>query len=184
MADFGDALDTLPGVFDEPFGDSAAWSNYLIAGLARREVKVALSGEGGDEIFCGYPRYWSDIGARSNLVNRTLGRVLPPLSRLASSMQRHASVGLPAFAAALGGLPESQVDALLADEWRERGYDYLWFYRQFWQADLDPLVQLRWLDLNTDLAEGSADARWTAPAWRIRWKCARRCWIIGWWSSC
>ena len=154
MADFGDALDTLPRVFDEPFGDSAAWSNYLIAGLARREVKVALSGEGGDEIFCGYPRYWSNIGARSNLVNRTLSRVLPPLSRLASSMQRHASVGLPAFAAALGGLPEPQVDALLGDEWRERGYDYLWFYRQFWQADLDPLVQLRWLDLNTGLAEG------------------------------
>ena len=43
---------------------------------------------------------------------------------------------------------------MLGDEWRERGYDYLWFYRQFWQADLDPLVQLRWLDLNTGLAEG------------------------------
>ena len=154
MADFEAALDTLPYVFDEPFGDSAAWSNYLIADFARREVTVALSGEGGDEIFCGYPRYWSNVGARSNFVNRALAASLPPLSRFASSMQRHASVGLPAYAAALGGMSGSQVDALLADGWQERGYDYLWFYRQFWREELAPLVQLRWLDLHTDLAEG------------------------------
>ncbi|MEA3132663.1 MAG: hypothetical protein QOG17_509 [Gammaproteobacteria bacterium] len=153
-ADFAAALDAIPHLFDEPFGDSAAWSNYLIAEFARRQVTVALSGEGGDEIFCGYPRYWSNVGARSNLFNRTLAGVLPPLSRLASSMQRHAAVGLPAFAVALGGLAGPQVDALLADGWQERGYDYLWFYRQFWRPELAPLVQLRWLDLNTDLAEG------------------------------
>jgi asparagine synthase (glutamine-hydrolysing) len=153
-ADFEAALDAMPQLFDEPFGDSAAWSNYLIAEFARREVTVALSGEGGDEIFCGYPRYWSNVGARSNLLNRTLADALPPLSRFASSMQRYSAVGLPAFAIALGGLAEVQIDALLADEWHERGYDYLWFYRQFWSPDLDPLTQLRWLDLNTDLAEG------------------------------
>jgi len=153
-ADFSQALDAMPGLFDEPFGDSGAWSNYLIAQCARREVTVALSGEGGDEIFCGYPRYWSSVGARSNPLNRSLARLLPPLSRLASSMQRRAFVGLPAFAAALGGMAATQIDALLASRWRETGYDYLWFYRQFWREDMSPLVQLRWLDLNTDLAEG------------------------------
>ena len=153
-ADFSQALDAIPGIFDEPFGDSAAWSNYLIAQFARREVTVALSGEGGDEIFCGYPRYWSRIGARSNALNRSLAQLLPPLSRFASSMQRHAYVGLPAFAAALGGMTASQIDSLLASPWQEADYDYLWFYRQFWREDLSPLVQLRWLDLNTDLAEG------------------------------
>jgi asparagine synthase (glutamine-hydrolysing) len=153
-ADFETALDAMPQLFDEPFGDSAAWSNYLIAQFARREVTVALSGEGGDEIFCGYPRYWSNVGARSNLLNRTLADKLPPLSRFATSMQRYSAVGLPAFAIALGGLAEVQIDALLADDWQERGYDYLWFYRQFWSPGLDPLTQLRWLDLNTDLAEG------------------------------
>jgi asparagine synthase (glutamine-hydrolysing) len=153
-ADFEQALDAMPRLFDEPFGDSAAWSNYLIAEFARREVTVALSGEGGDEVFCGYPRYWSRIGARSNVLNRSLAGVLPPLTRFASSMQRHAYVGLPAFAAALGGMTAAQIDTLLADPWRERGYDYLWFYRQFWREGADGLVQLRWLDLNTDLAEG------------------------------
>jgi asparagine synthetase B (glutamine-hydrolysing) len=47
-----------------------------------------------------------------------------------------------------------QIDSLLAPSWREPQYDYLWFYRQFWREDLSPLTQLRWLDLNTDLAEG------------------------------
>jgi asparagine synthase (glutamine-hydrolysing) len=153
-ADFEQALDAMPRLFDEPFGDSAAWSNYLIAQFARREVTVALSGEGGDEVFCGYPRYWSSIGARSNPVNRALAALLPPLTRLASSMQRHAYVGLPAFAAALGGMTAAQIDALLADPWRETGYDYAWFYRQFWREGMSGLAQLRWLDLNTDLAEG------------------------------
>jgi asparagine synthase (glutamine-hydrolysing) len=154
QSDFAGALDHIPALFDEPFGDSAAWSNYLIAQFARREVTVALSGEGGDEIFCGYPRYWSRIGARSNLLNRSLARYLPPLSRLASSMQRHGYVGLPAYAAALGGMTAQQIDSLLSPPWREPQYDYLWFYRQFWREDLSPLAQLRWLDLNTDLAEG------------------------------
>jgi asparagine synthase (glutamine-hydrolysing) len=153
-ADFEQALEAIPRIFDEPFADSAAWSNYLIAQFARREVTVALSGEGGDEVFCGYPRYWSSVGARSSVLNRALARWLPPLSRLGASMQRHAYTGLPAFAAALGGMTQAQIDSLLARGWRERGYDYLWFYRQFWREGEDALVQLRWLDLHTSLAEG------------------------------
>jgi asparagine synthase (glutamine-hydrolysing) len=153
-ADFGGALEMIPQLFDEPFGDSAAWSNYLVSQFARREVTVALSGEGGDEIFCGYPRYWSKIGERSTLLNRALARSLPPLSRLATSLERQAMQGLPAYAAALGGMSASQIDVLLAPEWLERDYDYLWFYRRHWREDLSPLARLRWLDINTDLAEG------------------------------
>ena len=153
-ADLDTALSTITQTFDEPFADSAAWSNYLIAGCARRDVTVALSGEGGDEIFCGYPRYWSAVGARSTSLNRTLAAWLPPLSRFGQSMQRHALTGLPGFSAALGALTAEQVNALLHPAWLESDYDYDWFYRKFWRESLDPLAQLRWLDINTNLPEG------------------------------
>ena len=79
----------LPTLYDEPFSDSSQIPTFLVSELARSQVTVSLSGDGGDELFCGYGRYEKgrDLWGK-------IGRVPLPVRRASS----HALSAIPAGA--------------------------------------------------------------------------------------
>lgn len=83
-----EVIPLLPSIYDEPFGDSSAIPTYLVSRLARRQVVVSLSGDGGDELFAGYGRYrrtldiWKISRRVPARMRTTLARACGVLSRL------------------------------------------------------------------------------------------------------
>lgn len=103
------AVPQLATVCDEPFGDPAVIPTLLIARLARQHVTVAFAGDGGDELFRGYPRYrW---GERMQM---SLGR-FPPSARR----------GLAALARQLPAEPANRLGAMLGAPAHELAGDRL-----------------------------------------------------------
>jgi len=82
----------LPRIYDEPFADSSALPTYLVSRLARRTATVALSGDGGDELFAGYHHHF--LGARLQRRVRAVPKFARPiLGRMLRAIPRTRALG-------------------------------------------------------------------------------------------
>ncbi|AMN43430.1 asparagine synthase (glutamine-hydrolyzing) [Rhodoplanes sp. Z2-YC6860] len=77
----GEVLDRVFTALDEPFADASAVPTFLVSEATSRKVKVVLTGDGADEVFGGYRRYWSELHA--GLWNRLPGALRAALTGLA-----------------------------------------------------------------------------------------------------
>jgi asparagine synthase (glutamine-hydrolysing) len=162
-------LDTLAGIYDEPFSDSSALPTYRVCELARTQVTVVLSGDGGDENFAGYRRYrlhaWeSRVRARAPLALRKplfglLGSMYPkadwaprPL-RAKTTLQALAQDDVEAYFHTVSTTSMALRQQLYSARFKRelQGYSALAVFRAHAQrAPTDhPLLLAQYLDLKT-----------------------------------
>jgi asparagine synthase (glutamine-hydrolysing) len=141
----------LPNIYDEPFADSSQIPTYALSRLARQKVTVALSGDGGDELFCGYSRYL--------IAEKIWGRVSPipqVLRRIAATGIKSISVQKwDRFYQMLEPLFLTQKRRTLIGDKLHKGAEVLTapngmaFYRNF-ISDMSPGVLLSGIDVADD----------------------------------
>jgi asparagine synthase (glutamine-hydrolysing) len=160
----------LPEISDEPVGDTAVLPTFFVSRLAKRDVTVVLSGDGGDELFAGYPRYiWT-----KEYWQRARSRVawMPPLLRkivmraireLPANVLRAFPYGfrLNEMAATLYYETPEDVYHSLIDHWQEGirstlGNEPVWSVLTTpndWPKNFDPVQQMVYLDLAARLPD-------------------------------
>lgn len=156
--------------YDEPFGDSSAWPTYEVSALARRSSVVALTGDGGDEVFGGYRWYeaFNRLRDRQQRVSGLLGLFgggAGPRTALARSTRgslqqvarrvdlfSHAEP-LELYSLLLGAVPwpvrrrYRSILGIPAD------YDDQWHLRRYYRPELGPYKSLQYMDFHTYLPD-------------------------------
>lgn len=152
-----DKLEDSIGLLDEPIADSAILPTFLLSDFARKRVKVALTGEGADELFAGYNRY------KAAWLNERLKRLPPPARALAAPLARRLGKGSVFDALPMGtarewaeatasATPDQLKDVLHPDFWETaRRADPMEWLKDF--GAMDELSDALEFDLRTVLAD-------------------------------
>ncbi len=162
--DIADVTQSVARTLDEPLGDSSAVPTYLVSALAAADVKVALSGDGGDELFGGYNTYVADWLGRwlwpaTVLARPAIRRTPDTASRISDRVKRFVEGArlppLERHCAWLEVFSAEQRSRLVTAEWQDGSFDTLAEHRRQYNAadDLDPAMRLQHLDVTTYLAD-------------------------------
>lgn len=162
----------IPGIYDEPFADSSQIPTYLVSQMTRKHVTVALSGDGGDELFCGYTRYPGMLSAwnkRSSIISH--------LKRIACSLPPGVSARL--IRAMVSSQKSRSLEAIQYQLRRVQSIagarDLSEFYKRSVSLWPDPAMALKdageyIYGLNMTLAEGIPDNTLKTLMWRdLNW---------------
>jgi asparagine synthase (glutamine-hydrolysing) len=167
----------LPQMFDEPFSDSSQIPTYLVSKLARGSVTVSLSGDGGDELFAGYDRYFRSMDIWRNLsrlphglrraVGGAIGMSPMALLELASAATRLvpgrslSADRLRKLGAMLNSKSVSELYPSMLSHWRDPASvvkgsqmpDYFFSDEKNWKVSPEPIENMCFADLNTYLPD-------------------------------
>ncbi len=151
----------IVSLYDEPFADSSAIPTFFVSELARKNVTVALSGEGGDELFGGYNWYTKALQlSKMDIVPLALRQAANRALRATNfgfkgRWTLHAATLDPIerYTLLMSGFLREEKQALLAQGFSQQfdGYDDYWHFRKYWREDLDPLSRMQYLDVKTYL---------------------------------